>query len=361
MNFRSSRGASRWVIINIISWSLVLILFLGWLIYATQFNKEHFRRVGDILRGEVSSPSPPTYQCPLDGTKLTQSNRSQSIIRPVVVQIDNAPGARPQSGLGEADIVYEAMAEGDITRFSAIFACHEADVVGPVRSARLIDLELVPEYQALLANSGSSQGVTAELEADSEIPNIVEAGYPQAFYRVFDREAPHNLMSSTQKIRDAAAGAGFPVEASVPSLTFKDDSPAPDVQRVRLYYSSFDDVSYRYDAGTNSWLRSVQGDPHIDSLTGEQLQVRNVIIQYVNMSESDIVEDVNGVMGLSFQLTGSGKVQVLRDGNLFDGTWKRDSRSSVTTYQDSSGKTIALNRGLTFVQVVPVGFRPDIS
>jgi hypothetical protein len=108
-------------------------------------------------------------------------------------------------------------------------------------------------------------------------------------------------------------------------------------------------------------LRSLQGDPHIDTLTGEQLQVRNVIIQYVNISESDIVEDVSGSLGLSFQLTGSGRVQVLRDGNLVEGTWKRESATSITTYQDASGQAIALNRGLTFVQLVPLDFRPEIS
>jgi hypothetical protein len=361
LNFRSSRGASRWVVINIISWSLVLIVFLGWLIYATQFNQEQFRRVSDIFRDDVPPPNPPSYQCPLDGTKLTQSNRAVSARRPVIVQVDNAPGARPQSGLSQADIVYEAMAEGDITRFSAIFACHEADVVGPVRSARLVNLELVPQYSALLANSGSSPGVTAEIEAHSEIPNIVESNYPQAFYRVFDREAPHNLMSSTQTIREAAAGGGHQSEVSLPSLTFKDDSPSPQVQQIRLRYSPYVDVSYSYNAGTNSWLRSLQGDPHIDTLTGEQLQVRNVIIQYVNISESDIVEDVSGSLGLSFQLTGSGRVQVLRDGNLVEGTWKRESATSITTYQDASGQAIALNRGLTFVQLVPLDFRPEIS
>jgi len=364
INHKSSSGASFWVVINIISWAIVAVAVLGvagWFIYTKELKPKMAHRVADMPSAGSATPTPPRYECPLDGTRFSMNNRAATARRPIIVQVDNAPGAQPQAGLSQADIVYEAMAEGDITRFSAIFLCHDAEVVGPVRSARLIDLELAPEYNALLADSGSSNGVTDELEAHPDIPNIVEAGYPAAYHRSYDRIAPHNLMTGTEDIRDAAAAAGFPVDSSVPALLFKDDSPAPDVQTIGVYYSPWVDVLYRYDPASNSWLRFLNGDAHMDATTGEQLAPRNVIIQYVDIAESDIIEDVNGVHGLEFRLTGQGRAQLFQDGKRIDCFWRRDGRGSLTYYVDASGQMLPLNRGLTFIQVVPQDFRPVLK
>lgn len=354
----SGSSRSRWITISLIALLLAAAAFVGIAVYITQFNGEKMKK----LTGISGAPAPPSpeFNCPLDGTKV--ANAASANRRPIVVQVDNAPAARPQSGLSQADIVYEAMAEGDVTRFSAIFACREADPVGPVRSARLINLELAPEYRALLANSGSSQGVTAELESTPDIPNISHPAHPDAFWRVDDRIAPHDLMTSTSAVRKVAEAAGFPVTANLPStLLFKDDAPSPAVSTIGVSYSAIADVQYTYDAGANSWLRNLGGEPHIDALTGKQLAPKNVIVQYVGISESSIEEDVGGNMGLIFNLTGSGKVQIFRDGRMYEGTWNRDARDSITSYLDAAGKPIPLNRGLTFIQVVPGDFQVNVG
>lgn len=357
-NYKSDRGSSRWITISLIALLIASAAFVGFAIYFTQFNGEKLKKLTGINGASV--PPAPEFDCPLDGTKV--ADRAAASHRTVVVQVDNAPAARPQSGLSLADIVYEAMAEGDVTRFSAIFACREADPVGPVRSARLVNLEIVPQYNALLANSGSSQGVTAELAATPDIPNIAHPTFPDAFWRVGDRIAPHDMMTSTGAVRKVAEGAGFPVTAMLPStLLFKDDAPSPSISTIGVPYSSIADVQYTYDAGSNGWLRNLQGEPHIDALTGKQLAPRNVIIQYVGISESSIEEDVGGNLGLIFNLTGSGRVQVFRDGQVYEGTWRRDARNSITSYLDAAGKPIPLNRGLTFIQLVPGDFQVNIG
>lgn len=358
MNYTSTAGSSRWITIGLIALLLSSVAFVGWAVYATQFNQENPHKVVDI-DGIRTIPGVPQFSCPLDGTVVT--DRDEASKRPIIFQVDNAPAARPQSGLSQADIVYEAMAEGDITRFSAIFACHEADVVGPVRSARLIMLELVPEYDALLSNSGASEGVSGELEAAGFSQNINHVTYGQAYWRAEDRVAPHDLMTSTKNIREAASAAGFAVADRLQPLTFKDDTPAPSISRIGIPYSPITDVSYQYDGGSNSWLRFVQGEPHMDTLTSAQLAPKNVIVQYVSITESDIEEDVGGNRGLVFNLQGSGRVQIFRDGQAYEGTWNRPDATSVTQYVDAAGKPIPLNRGLTFIQLVPVDFQINVS
>jgi len=305
----------------------------------------------------LTSPTAPKaikLYCPLDGTEV--EDRAATVRRPVIVQVDNAPAARQQSGLSQADIVYEAMAEGDVTRFAAIFACRDAEEVGPVRSARLVNLELVPEYDALLSNSGSSEGVTAELEARPDIPNIVHSNFPDVYWRVGDRFAPHNLMTSTTQVREAAVAAGYSGEAALRGPAFKDDSPAPAVSTISIPYSGIVNVSYQYDPATNSWKRFIGGEPHVDVLNGAQISPKNVVIQFVNTYESSIIEDAGGNYGLQFELTGSGRIVMFRDGAAIEGTWSRAAENEVTTYLDAAGKPLPLNRGQTFVQLVPLDF-----
>lgn len=352
-----SGSARKWIIILLIVLLVGAAGFAGYAFYITRQGPDHGRSVTGFT-GPTPPPAP-QYNCPLDGTEVP--DRAAATQRPIVVQVDNAPAARNQAGLSKADIVYEALAEGQITRFSAIFACHEADVVGPVRSARNIDLELVPEYDALLSNSGASEGVTALLEATPDIPNINHNNFSEAYWRTDGHAAPHNLMTSTAGLRKAAARAGHATTASLVPLTFKDDAPAPAVTNISVNYSGWADVSYRYDPAGNSWLRFIGGEAHKDAESGAQLAPKNVIIQFVPSYVSDIVEDASGDRGMEYTLTGSGKVLIFRDGQVIEGNWSRPNRSDVTQYYDATGKVIPLNRGLTFVQLVDTSFQPSWS
>lgn len=347
-----SSSRNKWITIGLIAFLVVAMAFASGAFYLT-------RNSSDITRlPALTAPTAPQaikLYCPLDGTEVT--DRATTLKRPVIVQVDNAPGARQPSGLSLADIVYEGMAEGEVTRFAAIYACRDAEVVGPVRSARLINIELTSEYDGLLANSGSSTGVTVALESRPDIPNIVHSNYPDAYWRVADRYAPHNLMTSTIDIRDGAVAAGHSGEAHLAGPVFKDDSPAPAISTISIPYSGIVDVSYQYEAATNNWLRFIGGEAHIDVLTDTQIAPKNVIIQYVNVSESDILEDAGGNYGLQFQLIGSGRIVMLRDGTAIEGQWSRATESEVTTYYDAEGNPLPLNRGQTFIQLVSPEFQ----
>ncbi|MFA5809606.1 MAG: DUF3048 C-terminal domain-containing protein, partial [Thermoleophilia bacterium] len=217
------------------------------------------------------------------------------------------------------------------------------------------------EYQALLSNSGSGTGVTAELEARPDIPNINHDSYGDAYWRAADRVGPHDLMTSTSNIRAAAAGAGAADTANLTPLTFKDDTPAPAISTISIPYSDIAQTGYTYDAGTNSWLRTIGGDAHIDTLTGKQIAAKNVIIQYVSITESDTAEDAAGNRVLEFGLTGTGKAMIFRDGQAITATWSRAALNQMTTYTDAAGQPVPLNRGLTFIQLVQPDFQASWS
>lgn len=353
------RSPRTWITIGLIVLLACSVAFVAWAIYDSRQPSEA-APVETVAEEQAPEelpppPPPPTYACPLDG--IEYDDRAITLKRAVIVQVDNAPAARPQIGLNLADIVYEGMAEGQVTRFSAVFLCRDAEVVGPVRSARLINLELVPEYQALLANSGASIGVNNAIAADPSIPNINHGAYPAAYWRVGDRYAPHNLMTNTALIRQLAAEAGYPAQAELSGLRFKADSLAPgSLSYISIPYSSWADVSYGYNPQENTWQRFMQGEPHVDAGTGAQLAAKNVIVQYVNSYESNIKEDASNY-GLIFDLTGSGRALVFRDGEVVSGTWSRPTRDSITTYTADDGTVIQLNQGPTWVQLVPADFQ----
>ncbi len=353
-----SSSSRRWVLILLIILLAAAAAFAGFAFWYSNRGPGQGRSASGFT-GPITPP-PPQYSCPLDGTIV--ANKAAASQRPIVVQVDNAPAARNQAGLSQADIVYEAMAEGDITRFSAVYSCHEAAVIGPVRSARLINLELAPEYNALLVNSGSSEGVSAALDTSPDVININDNNFHDlAFWRTDDRAAPHNLMSSTAGIRKAADSVGITNVAKVQSLIFKDDKPAPAITNIEVNYSGLVDTVYRYDPATNGWLRFISGEPHLDAATGAQLTPKNVIIQFVPSYQSDIVEDVGGSHGMEYTLTGTGRAVIFRDGQAIDGMWTRPAKDVVTQYVDASGKPIELNRGLTFIQLVDTNFQPSWS
>ncbi|MDA8166413.1 MAG: DUF3048 domain-containing protein [Actinomycetota bacterium] len=350
---------NKWITAGLIGLLVLSAAFLGWAIWHSRQRQPAAPATVAQTQTASSPPPPPTYKCPLDGT--TQTDRNKTMNRPIVIQIDNAPAARPQSGLSKADIVYEEMAEGQITRYNAIFACRDVDTVGPVRSARLIDLELVPEYQALLSNSGASSGTAAALKAASaDVPNLDDATVPSAYRRSSNRYAPHNLYLNTAKLRTAAGSMGLSIQVAINGPQFKPDSPAPaqgQVNNIHVDYSPYADVTFNYDASSNTWLRSVDGSPDVDDLTGTQIAPKNVIIQYVNVTTSNIVEDENGNRGLEFAMTGSGKVEIFRDGQAISGQWQRAAKNAVTTYIDASGAVIPLDVGQTWIEVVPLDFQ----
>jgi hypothetical protein len=275
--------------------------------------------------------------------------------RPLMVRIGNDPGARPQVGLNSADLVYEEITEWWVTRFTAIFLSETPTTVAPIRSARLINVQLVPQYQGALAHSGGSDAVRWEI-SQAPIANLDEYYNPQPyFYRpnegwqtrlAINAEAARNYM--TAKNLDApVALQGFRF-----SDTIEGGEPGENIFIAYPRVTSF--TQWSYDTASGQYLRYVNDVPLVDYYDG-QVSADNVIIYFAEHQETDIVEDANGATSIRIIVNGKGPAWFFRDGQLHKGFWETDgTRTPYFAYED--GTPYSLKPGRTWVEVVPTSF-----
>ncbi len=265
--------------------------------------------------------------------------------QPVAVMIDNFPDARPQSGLSRADIVYEAVVEGGITRFMAIFGNSDAEVVGPVRSGRHYFMYWASEHNAVYVLAGASpQGYSAASAIG--LPTIDYTYGKGYFWRSRDRDAPHNLYTEIARLRDSFKDSG---NGRLDSLTFKNDSPSPQVREITLTHPDKYRVGFAYREQDNSYERYLLRSPHVDAHSGEQYHPKNVIVQFVRAWL--IPGDTAGRMDMD--LVGSGPAYFFLDGTAVKGTWRKASLTSPTRFLNENGIDILFNAGQTWIQVAP--------
>lgn len=318
----------------------------------------------------TATPTPPSLalypdRCPLTGLQVADSKLLQR--RPLAVKVSNSAIVRPHTGLSKADMVFDHLTEGGITRFTAIYLCQEVEVVGAIRSARLIDLELVPMFDAAFAYSGASQGVWKRLYA-SEVAKVDLAehyGTP-GFFRARDTGKPyeHTLFLDIPRLRQEMERRGLERPAELSGLTFSDEPPLGGEPATHLsvpYPGYASAVSYRYDAAKGLYLRSIAGQPHLEALTGEQLSAANVIVLYAPTIETDIIEDELGSRSLEIDLKGKGEALVLRDGRSYLVAWKREKSRELLRYEGLDGQPFPLKPGNTWVQVVPLNYQINLN
>ncbi|MCL4553868.1 MAG: DUF3048 domain-containing protein [Actinobacteria bacterium] len=292
----------------------------------------------------IEKPPPPPIW-PLTGMDAPDS---ATVVgrRIVSVKIDNAPVARPQSGLQAADIVYESITEGGITRFNCLFQSQVPEGVGPVRSARLSDIGLVPQYEALFVFSGASGRVNSAVRA-ARLQNLSQdAGVSYGYSRSRARSAPHNLYVDLNKIREEGTRRGHPAQQRVPRLAFAGSVPTTGTPTVSIEipFSMANRVDWTYDPSRRVYLRQNNGSVHRDSLTGEQIYARNVVVMWAKTTPASA-----GTYDI--QLVGSNRASVFRDGVRIDGTWQAD-KDSPPRFTSTDGSVIALAPGNTWMQVV---------
>lgn len=309
----------------------------------------------------------------------------------IVVKMDNSPDARPQTGINEADVVYELLVEG-ITRYALVFHSNLADPVGPVRSARSSDIDLVADLsKPLFAWSGANGGVMGEVAAAARKGILTDASYDAAtpaYYRSDDRQAPHNLYVHLPQLLELKApdGQGNPapifnfrkVVAAAPTTTTSSSSSttskksetttttvAPTTTTTTVpgvaapgFTLDFGGVAvdYVWNPTTKGWsrLQVDQTHPRPKSPTldtaGVQVSPANVIVQFIDYGTSP--SDSRSPMALT---VGSGKVLVFTDGRLIAGTWSRPSADKPATYTANDGTPILLTPGRTWVALPRVG------
>ncbi|MFZ5916721.1 MAG: DUF3048 domain-containing protein [Chloroflexota bacterium] len=321
-------------------------------------------------------PSVAVDICPLTGLQVDDPAALER--PPLAIKVSNYPDiVRPQAGLDKADVIWEHYAEGNLTRFTAIFLSHDAEKVGSVRSARLLDLEIPAMFRSILAFSGASGGVKQVFRESDIFGQIISpdfgvaVGDPEsaAFYRVpaEGKAIEHTMFTNTAVLwRYAAEKLAYSGRQPISGWVFSEKIPSggSPVTQISIPYAPGAIVSeYTYDAGRGQYQRAVNGEPHTEELTGQQLHFDNVVVVYAHHVETDILEDTwgGGHYSIQIQLWGQGPVRLFRDGRMIDGLWLRPERWNLVRFVDGNGNPIPLKPGNTFIQVVPLDFEIDIN
>jgi hypothetical protein len=310
---------------------------------------------------------------PLNGQSTP---RALALRRPLAVIVENyAPDSRPQSGLGAASTVIETLAEGGVTRFMAIYLENDAAKVGPVRSTRLYFDHWAAGFHAILGHVGGNDDAQALLWHLSKVLNIDEnrweknlydTGTP-LFWRTQDRVAPHNLYTSTYKLRAYAdqnhqdwtyTQAYLPHKSPAP-LAGRGHSGSISIVFENPLYPQDNpeyDVSYQYDRASNTYLRVMGGTPHIDQSTGTQLRPANVVI----MQTKDATTDPNAgptPQSILIPTLGAGTAWYFRDGTVQQGSWQQTNQYAPLRFLDRRRRQVSFNPGQTWIEVVPASSR----
>jgi len=350
----------------------------------------------EVKKSKIDPSIPRTEVCPLNGALFTkQEQEIWATRRPLGVMIENSPDSRPQSGLSVADIVYEAVAEGGITRFMAVFHCNSPLtgnlMVAPVRSARIYFVNLISEYDGLynhVGGAGNCDDPNVDPRAKAlcaihtnKIKDLDQFGLDfKTCHRVTNRldhdvAYEHTMACFLDEIYNAGAKRGWTnVDENLRAKPAWDAAfkpwkfqaadqvalgkPATSIsyyfwggsRGVGTEFNSVFDVSWAYDSVSNTYKRSNGGQASIDLNTGEPLAFATVIVQFVRETATSDVEK-----HMLYDVIGTGKAIVFMDGVAVDATWSKPSRTARTVYKDLSGRELELQTGPIWISILPTG------
>jgi hypothetical protein len=286
---------------------------------------------------------------PLDGVIVDVPEASSSVF---AIMIDNHVDARPEAGLDKAGLVFEAEAEGGITRYLAFFPTNMlVEKIGPVRSARPYFIDWANEFNALYVHVGGSPAALAKLidEDFFDINEFFNGGY---FWRDATRVAPHNVFTSSLLLNNYINKQNENREAFLP-WKFKEDADLamrPDFENIEIdFLLAGYDVAWKYDKINNTFIRYIAGSPQ-KTESNDFITAKNVAIMYV------VSEAIDDKLRLEMQNIGNGKAIVCRDGRCQGGTWQKPSKEERTRFY-SSGQEVDFNRGTTWIEVVKEGYK----
>ncbi|MCG2767865.1 MAG: DUF3048 domain-containing protein [Anaerolineae bacterium] len=285
--------------------------------------------------------------------------------RPIHARIGNDPSIRPQEGLGAADIVYEDIMDGwALTRFTAVFLAEDPPRIRPLRSARLVSLELAPQYDAALVHTGASDPIRFKL-SESDIRDLDEYFNSKPYSILEGYDWRGRFYTDSQRIHDYLEEKGWETSGPSEGFVFSTEGSTPPggapASTIHIPYPKLCVTDWAFDPDAGVYLREVQGTPHLDGNTDEQIRAANVIIFYARHEATDIVEDSLGNTAINIVLRGEGRVQICRDGVVIDGKWQRNELQEFTRFLDNDGKLIPLKPGKTWVQLVPVEYEVVIK
>lgn len=337
-------------------------------------------KISTIL--DIQPDEPKTEVCPLNGIKYTVTERKAwEKRRPLTIMIENHLEARPQSGISFADIVYEVIAEGGITRFMGVFYCDTVSqnlTIGPVRSARTYFLDWASEYgkYPLYVHVG---GANTPNKANA-LGQIVDYGWSGAndlnqfalsvkecrrdYSRIGHQVATeHTMYCFSEALWKKAAQRGFEAESSEGDLwtdyfqpwKFTQAESKPDQPATDITFDFWDDfsqytVNWVYNSDSQAYKRNNGGQPHLDRNTNNQIEAATIIIQFT--AETGPIDDLKHLL---YRTTGSGKALIFSHGQAQKATWSKKSRLARTIFKDSRGKIFQFQPGKIWIEVVAQG------
>lgn len=296
-----------------------------------------------IEEKEPEPPKPTTVPSRMTGVQIAPELND---LPTTGVMIENSPDARPQAGIAGADAIYEAIAEGGITRFLVLYQESQPDHIGPVRSVRPYYLDFLVPYDAAIAHAGGSAQGLAEIR-NQGIKDIDHGANGSTFSRVSNRFAPHNLYTSRARLLEAHDKRGYKTSTYTGLARKEADTPVatPNARTIDFTISStLYNPKFEYDQTSNSYKRSMAGKPHTDEKSGAQISPK-VVVGLVTSHHYAGIYSVYGV-------NGSGKVYVFQDGTVIEGTWEKPDRKSQYTLKDAAGQIIKLNPGQTWYTLI---------
>lgn len=312
-----------------------------------------------LLLSQKSEPAPayavpkkpvpkPVYYSPLTGEKVVDEATTKQAV--TAIMLENSPDARPQSGLKQAGIIYEAIAEGGITRFLTLHQQDKPQMIGPVRSLRMYYVDWLAPYQASVAHVGGSAASLAEIRNGKyrDIDQFFNGSY---YWRATDRYAPHNVYTSFAKLDELNKARGF-TESKFTGFSRKDGKAeeVPAATNIAINFSSsWYNTTYAYDQINNRYNRSLAGEPHLDREDGA---ITPSVIIALKVNEIRVLED--GYRE-SIETIGSGQAAVFQNGTVQEVTWHKPDRFTHITLTDAEGKDVPLVRGQTWIAAVPNG------
>jgi hypothetical protein len=325
-----------------------LIIITAFTVFIVLYQQP--KPVAKLISAPVKVPTPSlkpiVYYSPLSGEAVPDEASTKQAV--TAIMIENSPDARPQSGIKAAGVVFEAIAEGGITRFLTLFQQEKPALVGPVRSVRMYYVDWLAPFQASVAHVGGSAAALKEVRNGS-YRDIDQFFNSATYYRATDRYAPHNVYTTFARLDALNVKKGY-ATSTFTAWPRKDGATAKTVAASTIdvtisgpLYNSH----YQYDPTNNVYLRSEGGAAHKDRELG-QISPSTVIV--MDVSESTVLQD-----GYREQITttGSGRVRVFQDGSVTEGTWSKADRGSQIKFTDGTGKEIPLNRGQTWITAVP--------
>jgi hypothetical protein len=292
-------------------------------------------------------PAPPQkFHSQLTGAEVPEEISNRPVL---AIMIENSESARPQTGLDSAGITFEAVTEGGITRFLALYQEDMPKDIGPVRSVRPHFVSWLHGFDASVAHVGGSF-MALQLVDRLKAKTLTQFTYTEPYRRVAERAAPHNVYASTKALRDLQKELEHG-KSQFNDIPRSDDAPAemPDAKKIVIDFSSPSyAVEFRYDKTTNSYKRFLAGAPHIDASTNKPITVKNVVVIKVRGTNSDTIKAV-----------GNGEAWVFKNGTFQKVRWEKSAHEERIKIVDAMGNEVPLNRGDTWIAALTENRKPE--